>query len=234
VQDINLYHLLKFYAKNWLWIVLVTGIGVLAGVVYNNYIQTPLYKSGATLLLISPVDKKVTQDVTLLNNYVELFKSRRVLEPVIAKQNLDLSYDTLVKSIETTNEKNTEVIKVAISTENAQTSRALVEGAVESFKEQITQLYDIDNVKIVDDASLAITPYNVHKERVLAIATVAGLVVVLTVLFFAYDLTLTKKSTKKPTVKRHTHHRTHTMRRIATMLLGTAEPPPKKKPAKKK
>ena len=245
MQDINLYQLLKFYAKNWIWIISLTIIGGLAGFIYNNYLQVPLYKSGATLLLISPADGKVTQDATLINNYVELFKSRRVLEPVIAKQNLDISYDTLVSSIDATNEKNTEVIKVAISTKNAQASKNLAEGAVVSFKEQVTQLYKVDNVKIVDDANLPTEPYNVHKELILILSTAIGLILSTVVLFFIYDFSLTKKTTKKVTSKKQkTTQRLPLLKRVATMLVGSAETShvqkntatkaAKKKPANKK
>lgn len=197
MQDINLYQLLKFYAKKWYWILLITLIGVAGGFVYNNYIQTPLYKSSATLILVSPGEKRSTQDVTLINNYIQLFKSRRVLEPAIREQNLNIDYDTLVQSIEATNEKSTEVIKVAISTPSADDSRALVQGSVASFKSQVKALYGLDNVTLVDDASYPERPYNVSKELVFAASGLSGTVVALLGLFFVYDYRLTHKPVKK-------------------------------------
>lgn len=200
-QDIDLYHLLKFYANKWKWIVLLMAIGAVAGFVYSNYIQTPLYKSDATLILISPVDKAVTQDVNLINNYVELFKSRRVLEPVIKKQKLDMSYNDLVDSIETTNSKNTEVIKVSIATKNPKTSKSLVEGAVASFKDQISKLYNLDNVSVVDNANLSTDPYNIHVATSTAISAAVGSVASIIVLFFVYDINQNKHDSKKKVTK---------------------------------
>jgi len=248
VQDINLYHLLKFYAKNWIWIVTFTTIGVLSGFAYNNYIQTPLYKSSATLLLISPADQKAAQDATLINNYVELFKSRRVLEPVIKKQNLNTPYESLVSSIEATNEKTTEVIKVSISTDNAQTSKSVAEGAVASFKEQVTQLYGTDNVNVVDNANLPTSPYNVHEELVLLLAGAIGFMATIIVLFFIYDLTpktKKKRAAKSKTeevaaakeIKAATQRKTTkkpVMKKVVDLIVGVEAQPVTKKVSKKK
>ncbi len=197
VQDINLYHLLRFYAKKWMWIVGSILIALALGHVYNTYIQTPLYKSSATLILINPNDKRTTQDVTLINNYIELFKSRRVLEPVISEKKVDIDYDTLVDSIDATNEKNTDVIKVSISTPSPDTSKTLVEGSVASFKEQAEKLYKLDNVRSVDEASYSSTPYNVHKSFILLVTGIGGLIISLLALFFAYDYSLTHYKTLK-------------------------------------
>lgn len=205
VQEINLYHLLKFYAKNWRTILLLTTFGVALGFVYNNYIQKPLYESNATLLLVYPSDKTATQDTTSINNYVELFKSRRVLEPVIAKQNMNTTYDDIVNSVSTTNQKDTQVIKVSIATKDPFTSTAFISGAVTSFKKQIKQLYGIDNVQVVDNASFNKISSNVHTEIQLALATVAGFIVSIIALFFVYDFQINNKGnldTKEPKVKK--------------------------------
>ena len=193
MEDINLYQLIKFYAKKWMWIISLTILGLIGGYIYNTYIQTPLYKSEATLILINPDDKKIVQDTTLINNYMQLFKSRRVLEPVIAKLNLNKSYEDFINSIEATNAKDTEVIKVSVSTTSADTSKQLVDGAVDSFKEQVNELYKIKNVQIVDDASTADKPYNVNKNMTLIISTAAGFILSIIILFFVYDFKMSNK-----------------------------------------
>lgn len=238
MQDINLYQLLKFYAKKWAWILLITVLGVVAGYVYNTYLQTPLYKSNATLLLVSSDGKTTSQDVTLINNYMQLFKSRRVLEPVIQEQNLDIDYDTLVKSIEATNEKNTEVIKVAISTPNAEISRKLVEGSIASFRKEAQALYDLDNIKLIDEASYPERPYNISKLSVLTITGLSGFGVAMLGLFFAYDYSLThkpKKKVKNKAVKKKSKASPNRkfMGIFSKKSPPLAEPIKKKQPAKK-
>lgn len=197
MQDINLYHLLKFYVKKWPFIIGLTAIGALAGFVYNTYIQVPLYKSDATLLLVNTDSTKVAQNTTLINNYIELLKSRRVLEPVLNDQNHVMSYEELASAITATNDKGTEVIKVSIATKNADTSKKIADGVVASFRDEVKNIYELDNVSVVDNASQADEPYNVHKALYVALTSAAGFIASITVLFFIYDLKASKQSVGK-------------------------------------
>lgn len=201
MQDINIYHLLSFYAKKWPWILLLTISGAAAGYIYNAYIQIPLYKSDATLLIVSTEDRKVGQDSTLLNNYVQLLKSRRVLEPVISDQGNTISYDELANSTTATNEKNTEVIRLSIASKDAETSKRLVDGVIESFKTEVKELYNRNNISTVDSASMPSQPYNVRTWTLVVITTIAGLALSLVGILFFYELGLVKKNlaVKKPT-----------------------------------
>lgn len=185
MEEINLYKLLGYYVRNWLLILSITLTGLVAGLVYNQFIQTPMYKSNATLLVIK--EAGATQDTTLLNNYVQLFQSRRVLEPVIKSQNLDMTYEQLSSGVSAVNEKNTEVLQVSVSTKNPEVSQKFLAAAVDSFRAQVQEIYNRRNVTVVDNASDAEPPFNVNKPLQLAIATGAGFVVSLLVLFFIYD-----------------------------------------------
>jgi capsular polysaccharide biosynthesis protein len=188
VQDINLYHLLKFYVKKWPFIIGLTAIGALAGFVYNTYIQVPLYKSDATLLLVNTDSAKVAQNTTLINNYIELLKSRRVLEPVLNDQNHVMTYEELAGAITTTNDKGTEVIKVSVASKDASTSKKLADGVVSSFRDEVKNIYKLNNISIVDNASTVNVPYNVHQVLFLAISSTAGLFLSVIILSFVYDL----------------------------------------------
>lgn len=185
MEEINLYKLLGFYVRNWLLILSITLAGLMAGLVYNQFIQTPMYKSNATLLLIKSTGS--SQDTTLLNNYVQLFQSRRVLEPVIGEQQLGVTFDEFKGNVSAVNDKNTEVIRLSVSTSNPEKSKKFLEAAVVNFKTEAKELYGSDNLTVVDNASDAVPPYNVNKTLQLAIASGAGFVVSLLVLFFIYD-----------------------------------------------
>lgn len=246
MQEINLYSLLKFYAKNWLLIVSLTLVGLLGGLVYNTYVQVPMYKSNATLLYISPTARS-TQDVTLLNNYVELFTSRRVIEPVMQQLKVDRSLSDMASAVSAVNEKGTEVLKLTVSTDDPGLSRSFLRAAVITFKSQAADLYGADNLSVVDNASEATPPYNVKQPQQLAIATAAGFVVSLIVLFFVYDIkgasfnrsdkkspkVATASTGKKPTTsgkKAAASAKTKT----ATVAAATKKTSAAKKPAAKK
>ena len=192
MQEINLYHLLKFYASKWKTILVWTVASLAIGFLYTMFAQVPMYKSSATLILINPTNQSTTTDSTLINNYLELFKSRRVLEPVITSHNLNISYDDLAKSTDATNAKDTAVINVTIATKSPNTSKSLVEGAIISFKKQVKELYSTDNIQIVDDANFDAKPYNVNVVMQLILSSVAGLIISIIYLFFVYDIKFNK------------------------------------------
>jgi capsular polysaccharide biosynthesis protein len=247
MQEINLYRLMAFYVRNWLLIASLTLAGLLAGLAYNTFIQTPLYKSDATLLFINPSSSTSTQDTTTINNYVQLFKSRRVLEPVLNDQHIDMTYDQLVGSVDAINEKGTEVIQLSVSTKDPALSRNFLREAVVSFKQQAKNLYGKDSLSVVDNASNAQPPYNVHKVQQLVIATTAGFVLSLIVLFFIYDVKgdaikprVTKTIAKKKNSPAAAVKEPVSMRfkdSVASMFTRKASKPAKpaaKKPAAKK
>ena len=205
MEEINLYKLLGFYVRNWLLILSITLAGLAAGLIYNQFIQVPMYKSDATLLLIKEDGVSQDMNATLLNNYVQLFQSRRVLEPVMQDQKLDMKFEDFVKRVSATNEKSTEVLLLSVSTDDPEVSERFLGAAVQNFKSEAEELYGKDNLTIVDDASNAEPPYNVNKVLQLAIASGIGFIVSLLVLFFIHDikggkvedLTLMSRNSKK-------------------------------------
>jgi capsular polysaccharide biosynthesis protein len=202
VQEINLYELLKHYAKYWYFIVGATLLGLIAGLIYNNFIQVPLYKSNATLIVVNNAGTTVKSDTTLINNYQQLLKSRRVIEPVITESNINDSYKAVVGSVDTTNEKDTEVIKVSYSSTSPEQSQNVLNATIESFKNKIKDIYGKDNIQVVDGASISYEPYNVSKSLQLALASAVGLLSSIIILFFVYDYKLSTKDKPKSGTKR--------------------------------
>ena len=197
VQEINLYDLLKHYTKYWALILIFTIIGLASGVVYNKYVQVPTYKSDATLILVSNNQTSTATDPTVINNYIDLLKSHRVLDPVISSLKLNTTYDQLSNSVSASNDKTTEVIKLSISTKNSQESKEAVNATIVSFKSEVARLYGNDNIEIVDSANTPLSPNNVHKTLQLILFTSAGFLVSVIIVFFIYDFRLSKDSTIK-------------------------------------
>ena len=198
MEEINLYDLMRFYARKWLTIATVVMIGAILGVIYTFFVQQPQYKSTATLLLIG-TGRTSNQESVVLNNYVQLFESRRILEPVIAEQKYDATYDKLAANTSAENVKNTDIINVSISTTNPKTSKALLEAAIEKFREEAKTLYGDGAIKInvVDAADAPIVPTNVRPIQQIGLAIVAAFALAIVALFFIYDYTTAQKTQTK-------------------------------------
>jgi capsular polysaccharide biosynthesis protein len=194
VQEINLYDLLKFYAKNWLILLSAVFVGAIIGLVYTFFIQTPLYKSEATLLVVGA---RTSPDGIINNNYTELFKSRRVLDPVIQSTGYNGDYSQLFDNTTTTNNKDTDVIRISMATTDAQKSQELLRASLDSFKTEANALYNSDNIQVVDSASAPTDPFNVRTTLQVGLATIASLLAAIIVIFFIYDYNLSQQTAGK-------------------------------------
>lgn len=193
VQEINLYDLLRYYARNWLNLLSAVLVGAIIGLVYTAFIQTPLYKSDATMLVVGA--RTSSTDNTINNNYTELFKSRLVLESTIEKQGYSGDYEQLLARTTATNDKNTDVIKVSIADTEPEKSQQLLSAAAEAFKAQASKIYGSNNIKTVDNATLPTKPYNVNVVTQVGLAMAAAFFLAIIVLFFIYDYATSYKGT---------------------------------------
>lgn len=200
MEEIKLYDLLRFYAKNWYNIITVALIGAIIGVVYTFYIQTPLYESKATLLAVGTQRTGGSQDSVTLNNYVSLFTSHRVLDEVIDKQKYDKGYDQLASNTTAQNDKNTDILRVSIATPDAQKSKSLLESAIASFRTQAKDLYGNGtlDIKVVDAANVPTESSNVKPVTQIGLATVGGFIFAIIALFFIYDYRKSQEYDKEP------------------------------------
>jgi capsular polysaccharide biosynthesis protein len=190
-KDINLYHLVKYYLKHWMWIVALSLAGLIAGLIYTFYIQNPLYKSDATLTIVLP--ESTSSSNTTLSNYVELFKSRRVLDTVISDLKINESYDQFAGTFDVSNDKSTDIIHMSVVSSDPEQSNIIATNTIASFENEVKNIYNTDNVRIVDGASEPSRPYNVNVLMQLAIALAAGFILSVVGLFFAYDFKQSKQ-----------------------------------------
>lgn len=253
MQEINLYDLLRYYARNWLLLLSAVFVGAIIGLTYTNFIQTPLYKSDATMLVVGA---RTSQDATINNNYTELFKSRRVLETVIEQQGYSGSYEQLLGRTTATNDKNTDIIKVSIADPDSNKSEQLLSASLEIFKKEASSLYNSSNIKTVDAASTPAQSYNVNLLLQTGLAVAATFFLVIVALFFVYDYRMSnpvqlppaksKKTTKAANTKAKTTKKPATtkskkatqpqsvFKRIGTLLTGAIVPAPSQTPVTKK
>lgn len=196
MEEINFYDLVKYYVKNWLNLAIAILIGAIIGVGYTYFIQEPLYESKATLLVVD-AQRSSSQDSVVINNYVGLFTSYRVLSTVIDEQgyNGDGSYNKLVSNTSASNPKGTDIINVSMSTPDPDQSSAMLESTIESFREQATDIYGDSRVRIevVDGARTPSEPANVRPLVQIGLAAAAAVAVTIIGMFFVYDYRVSNK-----------------------------------------
>lgn len=206
MEEINLKELFNYYLKKLPIIIIVIVIFVVMGMVYVNKIQVPMYHGTTTIILVQKNDDKNNSNAyqnelninqRLVSTYSQIIKSRRVLDQV--KSNLELeklSVNDLANKIGVTGVDDTSIIKVSVSDKNNKMAMNIANEVASVFKKEITDIYNLENVSVVDKAIIEEEPYNVNIKKELLIFGFAGLVLSCGVIFVIYYFDNTIKSKK--------------------------------------
>ena len=200
MEEINLLEVFQYFRSKLVWILASILLVLIAGNSFYALTREPLYKSSTTIVLVNNSDTTLTQNDLLMNRnlvstYSEIIKSRNVLGQVIKNLDLDVDYKALSKSVSVSAVADTEIIKVDVGSENSKEARDIANEIAEVFTKEIKDIYNLENVSIVDKAIMAEEPYNLTYTKDNVIFLAIGLVVSCGVIFMVYYFDTTIKST---------------------------------------
>ena len=192
--EYDLTEFLKYYVSKFIIILIAIIFGFCVALVYTKYIQVPLYKSHTSIVLTRTNNKTtITEnDVSLNKNlvatYREIIKSRLILSQVIKNLNLQISEEELSKSIVVSSVDNTELIDIAVFDEEALAASNIANEIAKVFKNEITSIYNIENVSIVDTAVAASKPDNIHPFKQYLLGIFGGFFISSIIIFIMFTL----------------------------------------------
>lgn len=205
MEEIDLKELFE-YVKNKLGLIITITIGItLLGCIYGLFIQKPMYKSYTTVILggnSTSTSQTVTQsDITLAKNlvdtYAQIVTSRRVLDQVIEELDLDISYENLKNKISVSAVNNTEIIKINAEDTDAIKAKNIANITANYFKKEIVDLYNMNNVNILDEAIEEKNPYNINVPKQVVVYFMIGLVLSAGIVFVIFYFDRTIKSAEQ-------------------------------------
>lgn len=195
MEELDLRELFNMFWSKKIEIVIITLIFVIIGGVYSFMFTTPKYKSSTTLVLATLNDTTIGKTTTaasgdaitqteltlnsnLVSTYSELVKSKSVLREVISNLNLnDINEDQLKKNVSVTAVKDTELIEISVSSTNSTYPSKIANEIAKVFTAKVAEIYNINNVHVVDKAEVPKTPYNINHIKDLIIFAFIGMVV---------------------------------------------------------
>ncbi|MBR1801847.1 hypothetical protein IJ768_01285 [Candidatus Saccharibacteria bacterium] len=203
MENINLREIISYLSQK-IWLIVIILLVVFAGgEFYTALIKTPLYESSTNVVLISDTSTKseiTNNDVTLSNNlvktYSEIVKSRNVLNQVINKLNLDISYEKLQSQVTVSSVTSTQLITIKVSDKDSKQAQKIANEIGTVFKSEIKSIYGIDNVQIVDQAVEANRAYNINLLKESIIYLILGLILGVGAAYLMYILDKTVKDTE--------------------------------------
>ncbi len=193
MEEINLGDLFSYFFKKSPLIILIISIITILGIIYMISIQVPLYHGTTSIVLVQQSSEAtgVTQsdlnvNEKLVSIYSEIIRSRRVLSQVINELNLDFTISELAKNIQVTSLSNTPIIKISVSDEDAEQAVAIANKTADIFSKEVVDIYNMENISILDEAIVEVNPYNVNFTKQLVIYVTVGVVLGLGIVFAMY------------------------------------------------
>ncbi len=162
----------------------ITAILVLIAAIYSFILQTPKYKSTTTVVLTMSEGENATAvtttDVTLnqklLGTYVDIVKRDMIIDKVIENlQIANLTSSQLKSDVTVSTKTDTYIIDITVSNENSEYAARIANEIGKVFSEEVSKMYKMNNIYILDSAKVNSTPYNVKPAKYIGIAFIAGI-----------------------------------------------------------
>ncbi len=206
MEEIDLKELLSLFWSKKTQIILIILIFMLLGVIYTIGFVTPKYSSSTTLVLASNNNQTTANAITatditvnskLVSTYSEIVKSKNIIRQVISNLGMKLDEDDLRKNVTVSSVKDTELIEITVTNENPSYSAKIANEIAKVFIAKVKEIYNIENIQIVDEAEVETTPSNINHPKDVMIFTFIGVVVACGYVLIANMLDTTIKTAEE-------------------------------------
>ena len=203
-EEIDLKNILQSFWDRKIGMAIIILICVILGYIYTTYFVSPVYTATATAILTSNSEtsdgqsavtqSEVTLNNSLLSTYRGIATSDSVVNSVISNLGLNISADVLKNQISVSSKENTQIINISVSNANPNEAAKIANEIRRVFAERVSELYDIDNIKPLDDAKVPTAPSNINHVKDILLFTAGGLVLAIIYVVIANFFDNTVKS----------------------------------------
>jgi len=190
----------------WLIFSLPVLAAVAAGLI-SFYLLAPAYAASTSMWVVKEGSGQLNyNDLMLSRNltktYAEVARSRAVLNDAIKIAGVaDLTASQLQKMITVTPVRDTEIIQFTIEDGDPRRAAALAGAVAEAFKGQIRTYMKVENVAVVDQAQIPLSPIRPRPLMNIAVAAVLGAMAAFGLAFLLEYLDTTVKSPEDVTAR---------------------------------
>ena len=206
MEELDLKELFEMFWNKKIKIILIVAIFAVIGVIYSIGFVVPEYTAFTKLVLAgqssdatgNTTEAITTTDLTinskLVGTYSELVTSNDVVRQVITNTGINISEEALKSSIEVSSVEDTDVIRISVTNQNPTYATKLTNETAKAFMEKVAEIYNINNVHVVDEAEEPQSPSNVNHLKDVIIFTFIGVVVAVAYVLIANMLDNTIKT----------------------------------------
>ena len=163
MEEIDIKDFLGYLKKFLIPMIVVAVLATGASIFYNLAIKTPMYKTSTTVVLAQQTGDNNTSSVTLndisinqklVATYTEIVKSKLVLEQVISDLKLDTTAEKLAKHVTVAAIEDTEILKITVEDGNRIAAAQIANKIADVFTKEIVNIYQLNNVSVIDVAQV--------------------------------------------------------------------------------
>jgi capsular polysaccharide biosynthesis protein len=201
-QEIDLKELFVIIIKKWWLIILLCGI--CAGAAYyitDEYVE-PVYKAQTSLFLGKEEGEIAGIDISLqelqaynqlITDYRALAGTRLILEQVIDELGLQMEASTLEENLTIESIDDSRLFTISFEHTNQELAADVANAVAEQLKNKATEIIQVQNIMIIDEALVPENPISPNKKMNTAIAGVLGIMLALFIIMLLHFLDNTIK-----------------------------------------
>lgn len=203
MEELDITQLFNYFKSKIIYIFFAASIFFCLSSIYVNKFRVPKYTSETTILLNQANENAAinTSDInlnkSLVTTYGEIIKSKRVLNQVIEKLNLDLTYKKLNSMVSVGEITDTSIISIKVTDEDNELACSIANEIADVFASEIVSIYKIENISTIDKAEVSEIPSSASTLKIVSIGTLLGAVLSVMIIFISFYFDNTIKDEEK-------------------------------------
>ena len=160
--EIDLLELLSYFRAFALWIAAGFIIGALIAGLFTKFAITPRYTATAKMYMVSSSSQSVV-DLTDLNigqsiskDYVELLKTRPIIEGVIEEQGLTYTYDQFLSMVSLSVVADTRIINIKVTSTDPKEAMNMANALAEKGVKELPKVMETPEPHIAEYAIVTV------------------------------------------------------------------------------
>lgn len=161
--EIDLLEIFYLLRSKLLVIILTTVLFAAAAGCFSKFFMTPIYSSTSKLYILTQSTSltslaDIQMGTQLTQDYMELIKSRPVVEAVIHNLKLDTTYEDMLSKISISNPSNTRILNLTVEDADPRMAKEIVDELANVSIVRISSIMATDEPNIVEEGHIAAYP----------------------------------------------------------------------------
>ena len=197
-HDMDEIDLLELARLLWSHALQIAAAGIAAAVIcllVCTFVLTPRYQASVNLIVNSRQDgnASITSDNinsarNLIDTYAVIIKSNLVLNDVIQRMGLDMTYSQLADNITVGSVNSTQIMAITVTNENPGLAGKIAQTIAEVAPDVIVEKVEAGSCKAVSDVEIGTTPVYPQTKKTTLLCALAGMVVACALLVVSHLL----------------------------------------------